>query len=466
MKLTRLSLPKLSKIRRRLNTFLYGFGFNVALDEAEQKKKYKQFVFDTQETLRWQVKEVISNIFNKLLEVAKFRVKPSDNKEWMAILDSFFKDNSFKVAFEENSDSSIGLYFKWAADIGGQAGLDKLGIDAIFGVNDPAWFEFLENAENLLIDSVDITTKEWIAGFLSFGLDAQLTPMELGDLLMTEVKGMSQTRAELIAQTELANVMNATELESYKRAGIQEKQWKTSRDERVCPICAPLEGKVIKTEVYFESQGVTALHPPIHPRCRCFLQAIEDAWWEIGEKRVWTGERVETVGPRKIGLYPTDLAGRNKEQVERMARRILEGIPNKDTVGMDSVFLRNIKGPGDRIGGIVRSGDTWGISVYLKDKFGKPLTFIEIRDVFAHEIGHGIFGRLSSDDLELLKTEFDKFIETDITERNYKINVQIFHGEPFEEFVSESYNLLRNYPSELKKDHPSTFRILKEILKE
>ena len=287
MSLMRLSTPKLHKLKRKIDTFLYGFGFNVALDNAEKKKTYKGLITSLKRALLWQIKEIVKEEnFERLMQVKKFQVPPSENKELAAVIRSIFEDLSLDVAFSE-FDDGLGVYLEWGANEGGQAALDKLGIGGVFGVTDPAWLKYLDDAERLLITSVDDTTKRWIAGILQEGLDNHLTTLELRDLLMTEAKILSPVRAEMIAQTEIANVMNRTELESYKRAGLEKKRWRTSRDGRVCEVCSPLDNEVVKVGQNF-SVGVDS--PPVHPRCRCFLQAVEDEWWQVGEKRVWMGD--------------------------------------------------------------------------------------------------------------------------------------------------------------------------------
>lgn len=50
------------------------------------------------------------------------------------------------------------------------------------------------------------------------------------------------------------------------------KVWYTQLDERVCPFCGPLHGKVIEMQQTFPANGVnqaSGLAPPGHPRCRC-----------------------------------------------------------------------------------------------------------------------------------------------------------------------------------------------------
>lgn len=47
--------------------------------------------------------------------------------------------------------------------------------------------------------------------------------------------------------------------------------WRTKRDERVCPICRPLDGEVSDDKGRF---GPDLLSPPAHIRCRCEVEII------------------------------------------------------------------------------------------------------------------------------------------------------------------------------------------------
>jgi len=42
----------------------------------------------------------------------------------------------------------------------------------------------------------------------------------------------------------------------------------TAEDEKVCPVCAPLDGK-IKKDGGWMSKGTLIERPPAHPNCRC-----------------------------------------------------------------------------------------------------------------------------------------------------------------------------------------------------
>jgi hypothetical protein len=51
------------------------------------------------------------------------------------------------------------------------------------------------------------------------------------------------------------------------------KTWFTNDDDRVCPICGPLDNKSIDFDNTFD-EGLDA--PPAHPNCRCWMQSSTD----------------------------------------------------------------------------------------------------------------------------------------------------------------------------------------------
>jgi SPP1 gp7 family putative phage head morphogenesis protein len=84
--------------------------------------------------------------------------------------------------------------------------------------------------------------------------------------------GVSESRAELIARDQIGK-LNAQVNETRQRElGVEHFTWRTSKDERTCPVCAPLDGKV------FSWDKPPAKGPPgeIHPRCRCTGEPMVD----------------------------------------------------------------------------------------------------------------------------------------------------------------------------------------------
>jgi SPP1 gp7 family putative phage head morphogenesis protein len=89
----------------------------------------------------------------------------------------------------------------------------------------------------------------------------------LVDELMT-VYGLP--RARMIAATETTRAFYEGQTASFRASGVVQKQeWRTARDERVCPICGPLHGK--RTELGGQWSGVSM---PAHVNCRCWIAPV------------------------------------------------------------------------------------------------------------------------------------------------------------------------------------------------
>jgi hypothetical protein len=54
----------------------------------------------------------------------------------------------------------------------------------------------------------------------------------------------------------------------------QMKEWLTSDDERVCPICGPLDGQQVGIREEFDSDVGALLSPPAHASCRCTVVLV------------------------------------------------------------------------------------------------------------------------------------------------------------------------------------------------
>lgn len=83
---------------------------------------------------------------------------------------------------------------------------------------------------------------------------------------VAEQADVSESRAILIARTELIRAHAEGQLEALDALGVEEVgvmvEWSTAGDDRVCELCLPLEGVVLKLE---EAKGMI----PRHPNCRC-----------------------------------------------------------------------------------------------------------------------------------------------------------------------------------------------------
>lgn len=260
-------MPNLWQSRLNIEKFVYQKGTNVALYNAEHSERYQDFKSDVAASLKKQVK-YIYNDQNKLDTLLLF-VKAA-NQDLI---------NQVAIMLESVSlgdDVDLAGFLVWAGTQGGQASLDKNGIKGVFGLKNQELVDYFDDYSNLIIDSVDLTTKEWIADVIQRGKDELLNPFEIADLLRTEADIMSKDRAETIVLTETARAMTVVENEVSKRLGIKEKIWRTSLDERVCPICSELDGDKVPIDGLFQGEFEG---PPAHPRCRCYREDVPPPAW-------------------------------------------------------------------------------------------------------------------------------------------------------------------------------------------
>jgi len=79
-------------------------------------------------------------------------------------------------------------------------------------------------------------------------------------------------RAARIAATEVTRAVAEGSEAAYKESGVvQEMEWASSMDERVCPVCEGLTGKRRK---FGEPFSVGIAKPPAHVNCRCWVRPV------------------------------------------------------------------------------------------------------------------------------------------------------------------------------------------------
>ena len=113
--------------------------------------------------------------------------------------------------------------------------------------------------------------------------------MTQGQLRNLLKPAFGEPRATMIATTEVTRA-NAQGVRIYQQmlanAGIEMVRiWNTATDEKVCPICGPLEGKP-------ESEwGDQAEGPPAHVNCRCWTTLTAMPERAVEERPQYRGER-------------------------------------------------------------------------------------------------------------------------------------------------------------------------------
>lgn len=105
-----------------------------------------------------------------------------------------------------------------------------------------------------------------ISAVLARGIAEGRAPAWIARQIVKLVDGIGIVRARLIARTETIRAHADATLGSYREAGITgvnlKAEFSTARDNRVCPVCAAMEGRKFTLK---QAEGVI----PIHPNCRC-----------------------------------------------------------------------------------------------------------------------------------------------------------------------------------------------------
>lgn len=91
----------------------------------------------------------------------------------------------------------------------------------------------------------------------------------MGDLAITDTLGRfipAERRALMLARTEIIRAHHLAMIQEYRNWALEgvyvQGEWKTAGDDRVCPKCEHLEGKIFTLD---EIEGMI----PAHPNCRC-----------------------------------------------------------------------------------------------------------------------------------------------------------------------------------------------------
>ncbi len=100
-------------------------------------------------------------------------------------------------------------------------------------------------------------------------LVAAINGKGVGELGLTDTLGRfipARRRAEILARTEIIRAHHLATIQSYRNSGVfnvkVKAEFLTAGDDRVCPQCASLEGRI------FDLDKAEELIP-VHPQCRC-----------------------------------------------------------------------------------------------------------------------------------------------------------------------------------------------------
>lgn len=163
---------------------------------------------------------------------------------------------------------------------------DFLGMPRELELSTETAARFLKEEGVKFISSVNETTRKRLRKSLAEGVEKNEGIPELKERVDAIYLSVVKNKGEQVARTEVIRATNFAIEEAYRQSGIViGKEWLTAMDERVCPFCDEMDGKIIDvSEEYFEQgQSMTVGgrtldfsyedvgYPPLHPGCRCTL---------------------------------------------------------------------------------------------------------------------------------------------------------------------------------------------------
>ncbi len=194
----------------------------------------------------------------------------------------------------------------------GQVTANSIGLDLAFDVTNPRAVNTARTIGADAITAINGTTKEVVRMLIADVIDNDMPLNDAKKLLRREVgllpshvkavnnyhtqliaagskKGAARKladeyadrlrryRANMITRTEIAQATSLGQLEYWKQAQDEEvipstsmRVWITAKDERTCPICAPMDGQEATINgVWFTGSGEVSYPTAVHPQCRC-----------------------------------------------------------------------------------------------------------------------------------------------------------------------------------------------------
>ena len=108
-----------------------------------------------------------------------------------------------------------------------------------------------------------------IGGILTSGFIQGRHPRELARVLRRRVT-MSAEDAEVLMVTEMCRVQTDAQMATFEAFGYEKFEFIPERDNKVCPTCHAMDGKVYRVADAEPGRNC----PPMHPRCRCSTAAV------------------------------------------------------------------------------------------------------------------------------------------------------------------------------------------------
>lgn len=232
------------------------------------------------------LKRFWQNEQNHLLRHVRENWEKEISQEDMDLIDQLLEELG-----QEGLERLLRSYIFQAMEDGGILAYNELGMGADWELVDPNAKLFLEEYPNFLANEKYNGIRERLRETLIEGIERGESVVLLQDRISAVYNQLKGIDAERIARTEMVKAANRGKLAGYMQSGVvRGKQWIAVLDDRTCPFCEGMGGKIQSLESNFWEKGdvmeidgstlkfdyEAILTPPLHPMCRCTLVPVLD----------------------------------------------------------------------------------------------------------------------------------------------------------------------------------------------
>jgi len=226
---------------------------------------------------------------NKILKILK-KAGKGEKKATVAYQDFLLQvEDYLKMAGEAWRSEFLPIF---QALIAGSAEIMTATWGIEFDVTSPETLAWLERYSMKFADGIVGKTGESVREIIFQGQEEGWTISQMRKALAEKFGEFDRVRAERIARTETIRSSNAGSVEGFRQVGITKKQWYAALDQRTCPFCSEMHGKIVGIEEIYQDQGTEMIvgegeeiqrlkfdyeavnYPPLHASCRCVILPI------------------------------------------------------------------------------------------------------------------------------------------------------------------------------------------------
>jgi hypothetical protein len=270
---------RILELERKLNDFLIKtMRVNPLLGSVERSRKYRETRNEIEQAL---LRQAIQFLRSEALREIDQKVKVGENVIWTEHHEKQIGDIIRRHLKKLKNFINVTLlreFYLWLANLGGQNFFNKIRLRTFkkvnvigvrFDLKNLAMIRELMNGVDLLIDSLDETTEQWLIDQFIRGKKEGLSSREIAEIIREKIPETYAYRAETIVATESAEITNRIEYETALRNEATSKRW-TTAGLNICEVCRENESAGwIGLNSDFPSGH---FRPPAHPNCKCLLE--------------------------------------------------------------------------------------------------------------------------------------------------------------------------------------------------